>query len=295
MDVLALGAGGLLGSNVVATAQTRDTAVAGTFHSTEPPLDVPMQQLDICDEDTVRDVLSELNPDVVVNCAAITDVDGCQDDPEKAFAVNCRAPGAVAERCHERGIGFVHVSTDYVFEGTASEPYSESAAPNPIQVYGESKFAGEHEVLEANPDGLLVRLSFVWGIHRGTNTLTGFPAWVRDRLAAGEPTPLFIDQSVTPTRAGAAAATILELIPANESGIFHVGSRNCVTPHDFGAQICDRMGADPSLIDTGRRADFDRPAERPAYTCLDVEKVERTLDRRQPTLAEDLEAVSGLL
>jgi len=295
MDVLVLGAGGLLGSNVAATAQTRDTGVSGTYHSTEPSLDVPMQQFDIRDEDAVSDLLNECDPDLVVNCAAMTDVDGCEDAPEEAFAVNGRAPGAVAERCHEREIDLVHISTDYVFDGSASKPYEESASPNPIQVYGESKLTGEHEVREVYPDALQVRLSFVWGIHRGTDALTGFPAWVRDRLAAAEPTPLFIDQSVTPTRAGTAAATILALVDAGQSGLFHVAARNCVTPHDFGAQICERMDADTSLIESGRRAALDRPAERPAYTCLDVGKVERTLDDRQPTLAEDIEVVSGLL
>jgi len=295
MNVVVLGTGGLLGSNVMATALTRAETVSGTYHSTAPGFEAPMRQLDIRDTDAVRDLLAAVDPDVVVNCAAITDVDECEERPVQAVATNGRAPGTIAEVCHDCGIDIVHVSTDYVFDGLATEPYEESASPNPIQVYGESKLEGEHAVRNAHPDNLQVRLSFVWGIHRGTNALTGFPAWVRDRLAAGEPTPLFTNQSVTPTRAGAAAATILDLADAGESGLFHVAARDCVTPHEFGTRICERVDADSSLIESGRRADLDRPADRPTYTCLDVGKVERTLDRRQPTLSADLEAVSGLL
>jgi dTDP-4-dehydrorhamnose reductase len=295
MDVVVLGAGGLLGSNVVLTAQTQGASVAGTYHSDAPSFKVPMRQLDIRDEDPAGDVLAEFEPDVVVNCAAMTDVDDCEEHPDQAFAVNGRSPGAIAEECHERGIAFVQVSTNYVFDGTATEPYAESASPNPIQVYGESKLAGEHAVHEAHPGALQVRLSFVWGIHRATGELTGFPAWVRDQLAAGEPTPLFTDQFVTPTRAGAAVSTILELVDDGTSGMFHVAARNCVTPHEIGTRICELMAADSSLIDIVRRTELDRPADRPPYTCLDVENVERTLDRPQPTLAEDLEAVSALL
>jgi dTDP-4-dehydrorhamnose reductase len=263
MNVLVLGAGGLLGSNVVVAARDRGHAVAGTYHSTRPAFDVPLARLDVRDRNAFGSLLDEHDPEAVVNCAAMTDVDACEANPEEAFAVNGRAPGRLAAICSDREVAFVHVSTDYVFDGTADDPYDESSMPNPVQVYGESKLEGEYAV--------------------------------RERLAAGESTPLFTDQHVTPSRAGAAATTILDLLETDRSGTFHVVSRSCVTPHEFGTALCARLGADETLLETGRQADVDRPASRPRYTCLDVGKVETTLGRSQPTLEADLDAVSSLL
>lgn len=297
MDLLVLGAGGLLGSNVVATALGRDQdrAVAGTYHSAAPALDIPLAQLDIRDTDAVEATLETYQPDVVVNCAAMTDVDACETAPERARAVNGRAPGRLAARCADRGIAMVHVSTDYVFDGERDTPYDETATPNPLQVYGDSKRRGERAVLDAAPDALVSRLSFVWGIHRGTGTLTGFPAWVRDRLAAGEATPLFTDQHVTPSRAGAAAATVLDLLAHGADGLVHVAARSCVTPYEFGQLLCEHLDADETLVERGSQAAVDRAAARPRYTCLDVSTVERLLDRPQPTLEEDVAAVAPSL
>jgi len=294
MDLLVLGANGLLGSNVVATARDRDRSVAGTVHKTQPALGVPLTRLDVTDHDRLRVVLDDHDPDAVVNCAAMTDVDACESNPGRAQAVNADAPGALAAACADRDIDLFHVSTDYVFDGTDG-PYGESADPNPIQTYGESKLGGERQVRAADPNALVVRLSFVYGVHAATGALEGFPAWVRDRLTAGEPTPLFTDQHVTPTRAGEAAETILDLLPADANGTVHVAARSCVTPYDVGTAVRERLGADPSLIESGSMADVDRPADRPSNTCLEVDRVQRLLGRAQPTLAVDLDEIDHAL
>jgi len=295
MDVLVLGASGLLGSNVVVDAQDRGWSVIGAYHSTSPSFDVPLIQLDIQKLDAVRTLLDKYEPEVVINCAAVTDVDGCEERPDEAFAVNGRVPGQLAAICNHRGLAFVQVSTDYVFDGTVQVPYDESAPTNPIQVYGESKLEGECAVRDAHDGAIIVRLSFVWGKHRSTEGLAGFPAWLLDRLVAGRSTALFTDQRVTPARAGSAAKTIVDLLTGGHSGLFHVASRSCVTPYTFGSALCERVNADKTLIKSGQIANIDRPASRPQYTCLDVEKVETTLNRPQPTLEADLGAVSSLL
>lgn len=295
MRVLVLGVGGLLGSNVATEAADRGVDVAGTYHSTRPSFEMPLDQLDIRDTDTVQELIDTHGPDAIVNCAAMTDVDDCEENPEMAREVNGRAPGQVAELCNDRGIAFVHVSTDYVFDGRGDRPYDESAATGPIQVYGESKLQGEHAVQDTHDSALVPRLSFVWGIHRASNELTGFPAWVRGRLLDGEPTPLFTDQNVTPSRAGAAAATILDLLALEHDGLFHIAAQSCITPYDFGTSLCDRLDVDAGLIEGGQQSDVDRPAARPQYTCLDVSKVESVLVIPQPTLEADLDAVEPLL
>jgi dTDP-4-dehydrorhamnose reductase len=289
MRLLVVGANGLLGSNVVSAARQRGLEVSGTYHSTEPAFDVPLAQFDLQKPHTFDALLDEYEPDVVVNCAAMTDVDGCEANPDVAHAVNGEAPGEMAARCEASGTEFVHISTDYVFDGDSREPYSETATPNPVQVYGTSKHAGEQAVQNEMEDALVLRLSFVWGIHRGTGELTGFPAWVQDQLASGEDVPLFTDQWITPTRAGQAADTLLGLAERNGSGLYHVACRTCATPYEFGENITDQVGAESTSLSEGSMKGIEREATRPTYTCLDVEKVETALGRQQPTLREDIE------
>ncbi|TKX40536.1 dTDP-4-dehydrorhamnose reductase [Halorubrum sp. CGM4_25_10-8A] len=291
MRLLVVGANGLLGSNVVHVGRQRDWTVMGTYHSTRPEFDIPLTQFDLAASETFDDVLETHDPDLVVNCAAMTDVDGCETNPERADVLNGDAPGALAAQCVANDVEFVHVSTDYVFDGTARDPYGEAASPNPVQVYGESKLAGERAVHEAAGDHLIARLSFVWGVHRSSGELTGFPAWVRDQLASGNSVPLFTDQWVTPTRAGQAAATLLDLIDADTTGLYHVACRSCVTPYAFGEVLADQVGADTALLKEGSTDDIDRDATRPTYSCLDVGAVESQLRRPQPTLEEDVSEI----
>ena len=295
MKALVLGAGGLLGSNVVHAANARQWEVIGTYHTTEPSLRTELYELDVRDTDRFEELVGRIEPEAVINCTAMTDVDGCEGNAERARAINGRAPGDVAMVCNENDVAFTHVSTDYVFDGNTETPYEESDQPNPIQTYGESKLSGEKAVVDAHENPLLVRLSFVYGMHRSTDSLTGFPAWVRSRLGVGEETPLFTDQRVTPSRAGQAAKTIIQLLDEDATGTFHVASRSCVTPYEFGDAIRERMDASQGLLREGVQSDLNRPADRPRYTCLDTTRVEETLGRKQPTIREDLDTIFGSL
>jgi len=292
MHLLVLGANGLLGSNVVQAGLEKGWTVSGTYHSTAPHFDIPLFELDIADSSTASEIIESADPDSVVNCAAMTDVDGCEEHPDRAHDVNAQAPGEMAAHCSQAECEFLHVSTDYVFDGKSRVSYSEGDSVNPVQVYGQSKLDGEKAVREAMSEALITRLSFVYGVHRGTDELTGFPAWVRDQLRAENEIPLFTDQHITPSRAGHTASTLLELIEAEASGTYNVACRSCVSPYEFGAAICDRMGAAKSLLEEGSQSDIERTATRPAHTCLDVTKTQDQLGRRQPTLSVDLEAIS---
>lgn len=290
MSLLVVGANGLVGSSLVATGLDRGHDVVGTYHTDRPAFDIRLTQLDIRDWPPAFDVGQF---DAVVNCAAMTDVDGCERDPELARTVNAVAPKRIAETCARTDTRFVHLSTDYVFDGTADAPYDESAAPNPIQVYGESKHRGEQQVLAANDETLLLRLAFVYGVHGATDQLTGFPAWVAGKLRDREPVPLFTDQHVTPSRAGQVASAILDLLEASVSGTYHVASQSCVTPFEFGKYIAEHLDADETLLEAGTMADVDRPAQRPSATCLSTDRLAETLGRPQPTLREDIAAIGA--
>lgn len=295
MEVLVTGAAGLLGSNVVTRAFDAGHHVTGTYHTTVPELPVPTRRLDIRDTDAFRSIAEELVPDMVVNCAAMTDVDDCEASPDRADAINGRAPGELAATCATADITFVHVSSDYVFDGESESKYAEAAEPNPIQAYGRSKLLGEKRVRENHPSPLVVRPSFEYGIHGASGELQGFPAWVVSRLGGGEDAPLFVDQRVTPTRAGQAAESILELVAAGADGTYHVASRDCVSPFEFGEAICRQIRADESLLTLATMDDVSRPAPRPTHTCLHVARLEERLGRPQPGLADDLDTIGDAL
>ncbi|SFR34610.1 dTDP-4-dehydrorhamnose reductase [Halorubrum sodomense] len=288
MRVLVVGANGLLGGNVTSVALNRGKAVVAAYHSGEPKFDCPSHQIDITSSTAVDNLVTEADPDAIVNCAAMTDVDGCETDPEQAHAVNVDGAEHVARAADSADAALIHTSTDYVFGGEETAPYSETAEPAPKQVYGESKLAGERRVRETHPDPLIARLSFVYGRSLPDGSVSGFPAWVLEKARKGDEIPLFTDQRVSPSYAKATAKTLLDLLEADQEGTFNVASRSCVTPYEFGEQIVEEAGfADATLTESSMN-DIDRDAERPQYTCLDTVAVEAALDRPQSTLAEDL-------
>lgn len=288
MKALVFGASGLLGSNVAVNADKRGCDVVGTYYTTEPDLGIDCQQCDITDLAKTHQLITDCDPDVVINCAAMTDVDACEQNPETAQAVNATAPKHISHVCSKNEINYIHISTDYVFNGNQDQAYSVDDSPDPIQHYGMTKYAGEQAVEATCSSALIIRLSFIYGIHQSTSELTGFPAWVTRNLENGDSVPLFTDQFVTPSRAGQAAETILELNSDDRSGVYHVACRDCVTPYQFGNQIADRLGKQ-ELVSKSSQDTVDRPAPRPTHTCLNVEHTEQALDRLQPTLTTDLD------
>lgn len=297
MDVLVVGASGLLGSNVVAKSQDCDCSVAGTYHSTPPNFDVPLRQFDIRDSSAFTELLDEFTPSIVVNCAAMTDVDSCEQNPERAHQVNAVAPVELARLCSVRDPKFVHVSTDYIFDGKSNSRYHEKCESNPIQEYGRSKLAGEHGVLSTDDNTLVIRPSFVYGVNQSTTPpqLEGFPAWVSTQLRTGEDIPLFTDQYITPSRAGSTGKALLELAFDGATGVYHVAAQSCITPYEFGQTIAAELNTETDPLVESSQSAVDREAARPTNTCLSVEKIESRLGRVQPTVEEDVQAISPSL
>ena len=289
MRLLVVGANGLLGSNIASVTLDRTDHVVTTYHTSDPGFDCPSYQLDITASMDVDSVISDIQPDAVVNCAAMTDVDECEIDPDRAYAVNANGASHVAHAAEQVDADLIHTSTDYVFDGSTRTPYSEEADPNPRQEYGRSKVEGERSVREVHSDPSIIRLSFVYGRSFPDGTLSGFPAWVYDQAVDGTAIPLFTDQYVSPSYAGTTAETILDLLDSDHSGTFNVASDSCVTPFEFGKAVLREAGFDDSRVRKGSMDDVERDAERPRHTCLDVTRIEKALGRPQPTLRENVE------
>jgi dTDP-4-dehydrorhamnose reductase len=256
--LLVTGAFGQLGSDVRAVATAGGLAVVG-FGS---------RQLDITDRtavDAALDSFAREHPTgVVVNAAAYTAVDDAEADRDAAYAVNATGPGLLAAAASAAGLGLIHISTDYVFPGDATEPYEPTDPTGPTSVYGASKLAGEQAVLAAHPDAHVVRTAWVYGA-TGTNFVK-----TMCRLEAARPTLSVVDDQIgSPTWSADLATGLVELAGAEvPGGVLHCTNAGATTWFDFARAIFAEIGADPERVRPTSSAEFRRPAPRPAYSVL---------------------------
>jgi dTDP-4-dehydrorhamnose reductase len=243
--------------------------------------------LDLEDPDAIRAALRDHAPDLVVNAAAYTEVDRAQGERARAFAVNATAPGIIAEQVRAAGALLVHYSTDYVFDGTAKAPYAESAQPRPLNVYGESKLAGEIAVRDSGAAALVFRTSWVYGM-RGRN----FLLTIRRLAATREELRIVDDQTGTPNwcreLARATAVLVARGVPylRERAGLYHLSARGATTWYGFARAIVGEA-ATPRVVPIAT-ADYPTPARRPAYGVLDSTLFERTFGIALPDWRQSL-------
>ena len=210
----------------------------------------------------------------MVNCAAFTKVDLCEEERERAFAVNGRAVGNVVEAAGRVAARLLHVSTDYVFDGTAAEPYREDAPTAPLSVYGASKLDGERRALAA-PRALVVRSSWLFG-PGGPN----FVATIAGRSRQGERRLRVVDDQVgCPTYTPFLARALMDLAPLPEAGVLHYRNREPVSWHGFAEEIARLLDSRVEVAPVPT-SELPRPAARPAYSVLDVNRFETIAGRR---------------
>lgn len=215
MKLLVIGGSGLIGSHLLTTARATGHTAVGTYRNHARPGVVP---LDCADSSAVAALLESEKPDVIVHAAGWTWVDGCEDDPRRAFAENAEQPAAIAAQCRERGSRFVCFSSSYVFDGKAG-PYREDAPPNPINVYGKSKLQAEQQILAAQPEALIVRVICVYGAEaQGKN----FAYQVRRAMEQGQVLKLPSDQLGNPTWANDIARGLITLLERRSTGVWHL-------------------------------------------------------------------------
>jgi len=258
---MVIGAGGLLGRALVRRleAEFSDT-VAATRAET-----------DVCDRFRLEAEVERLQPTVVINCAAYTDVDGCTRDPDLAREVNAAGAENVARAAAGAGCRVIQISTDFVFDGRARHPYVETDPPAPLSEYGRSKLDGERRVAVAAPDHLIVRTAWLYG-HGGG----GFVAAIRRRAAAGEPLRVVADQAGSPTFADDLADGIARLLTIDARGIVHLVNRGACSRLELAAAIVEDLGMTGRVPLTGITSrETGAAAERPAYSALDTALYER--------------------
>ena len=252
---LVTGAGGMLGTDMVAALTTRGEPVTGLDRA----------GLDVTDARAVSDAIADGRPDVVVNCAAWTAVDDAEASEERALAVNADGAANLAAACAGRGARLVQVSTNYVFAGDGGRPYAETDVPAPRTAYGRTKLAGERAVLERLPgSAYVVRTAWLYGAHG--------PSFVGTmiKLEEGRPTVDVVDdQHGQPTWTVDVAAQIIALVQsAAAPGIYHATSSGQTTWFGLAREIFGLLGADPARVRPIPSSAMPRPAPRPAYSVL---------------------------
>jgi len=269
MRLLVTGAAGMLGHDVVAAAERAGHDVVALTRG----------DLDITDAGSVRAAVADAAPDSILNCAAWTDVDGAESAEDAATEVNGRGTGHLAEAAASAGAHLVHVSTDYVFDGTASEPYVESSPVGPATAYGRSKLDGERRIDPRH--AAVVRAAWLFGAN-GPN----FAATMRRLAAERDEVTVVDDQFGTPTYTGHLAEALVGLAERRTTGILHAHGPESTSWFEFARAIFAATGADCAVV-PGRTADLRRPAPRPLYSVLGSE---RSDSPRLPSWREGLAA-----
>ncbi len=247
MRLLVTGAAGMLGRDVVAAAESAGHDVTG----------LARRDLDIADPDAIRDAVRAARPDAVVNCAAWTDVDGAEEHEAEATLINARGAAHVAAAAPY----VVHVSSDYVFDGTASEPYAEGDPTGPAGAYGRSKLAGEHAVAERG-EHAIVRTAWVFGPH-GKNFVATMLKLAEDR----DEVNVVADQIGCPTFTGHLAPALVEIAEQRPTGILHVAGGGQCSWQEFAQAAFEEAGTG-TTANPVTTAEFPRPAPRPPWSVL---------------------------
>ncbi len=255
--ILVVGCRGLLGRELMEILPSLG-AVSGA--------DLP--ELDIRSPASVAAVLAAHRPRWVVNAAAYTDVDRCETEREKAFAVNALGAGNLARACRKASAALVHLSTDFVFDGAKGSPYLEEDPPRPLSVYGESKLAGEEAVRAAGGRGLIVRTAWLFG--RGGRN---FPDTILARARETGKLAVVDDQEGSPTYAVDLARGIAALVRAGAEGTVHLSNRGHCSWFEYARFIVAVAGI-PAEVRPAKSAELNRPARRPSWSVLSLQRYE---------------------
>jgi dTDP-4-dehydrorhamnose reductase len=228
------------------------------------------EDLSIHESEAVKNFFKSTRPQYCINCAAYTAVDKAESAKELAFRVNAEAVGVLAFACRKNNTKFIHISTDYVFDGTATIPYKEDSPTNPQSIYGASKLEGEKRAMQLNPDSIIIRTSWVYS-EFGKNFVKTMMKLMSEKAEIN----VVNDQFGSPTYAADLAEVIVNIIVNWVPGIYHFSNNGIITWYDFAIAIKELSGRS-CKINPIPTEHFPTPAARPAYSVLDKTKIQQT-------------------
>jgi dTDP-4-dehydrorhamnose reductase len=287
--MLVFGCNGLLGQKV-ADLLVRGTPASVTLTSFENAPVRPIEpaeyiQADITSKKDVKQVVAHSEPDVIINCAAMTNVDACETERETAWKVNVGGVEHIIEAARRTGALIVHVSSDYIFDGKVG-PYTEDDRPEPLSYYGKTKLAGENCLRASGLNYLIARTMILYGFAPGVKQ--NFALWLIQSLEKQTPVRIVDDQFGNPTLADDLAYGMLRGVELGKTGIYNIAGRDIVSRHEFALRVARAFNLDASLISPIKTASLRQPAHRPLKSGLITLKAEVELGIKPSTIEEGL-------
>jgi dTDP-4-dehydrorhamnose reductase len=296
MKILVTGSNGLLGQKLIELLAA-DTAIK-LIATAARPLSIPLSRgefrlLDITNEISVNQIIDETRPDVIINTAAMTQVDHCETQREACWKANVMAVDYLVNASKKNNVHLVHVSTDFIFDGT-QELLDETAVPHPVNFYGESKVAGERVITSSNISWCILRTVLVYGVTKDMSR-SNIVLWVKKSLEEGKTIQVVNDQWRTPTLAEDLARGCYLAATKRAKGIFNISGKDYLSAYDIAIRTADFFKLDKSLIKETDSTKFTQPAKRPPKTGFIIDKARKELGYEPHSFEEGLGVLASQL
>jgi dTDP-4-dehydrorhamnose reductase len=285
MKLLITGASGLLGISLALEAM-RGHEVIGVDRGKLKSAPFPVIEADLLYLDAIDSIFDQARPDWLINCAALANLEACEEDPERARVLNAEIPGELAQACTKRGVRFVHISTDAVFDGEKTDPYTEEDQPNPLGVYARTKLAGEHAVQNADAKAIVARVNFYGWSLSGKRSLGEFFV---NNLSTGKYVNGFTDVVFCPMLVNQTARLLLAMLEKDLCGLYHVLGGQAMSKYQFGVEVARRFGLRESLISPKSVLSASLTARRSHNLWLSVHKLSTDLGGEIPAFSTGLD------
>ena len=296
MKILVTGSNGLLGQKLTELLEREETVemIATAARPAALPVNSgKFQLLDIKDSASVDRVIDQHKPDVIINTAAMTQVDQCESQREVCWKTNVDAVRNLVNASRRNGCHLIHVSTDFIFDGT-QEMLDETAVPNPVNFYGESKLAGERVIMESDISWCIIRTVLVFGVTKDMSR-SNIVLWVKKSLEEGKTIQVVNDQWRTPTLAEDLAMGCYLAARKKANGIYNISGKDYLSAYDIAIRTAEFFKLDKSLIKETDSTMFTQPAKRPLRTGFVIEKARRDLKYEPHSFEEGLQVLSSQL
>ena len=296
MKILVTGSNGLLGQKLTELLEREETVemIATAARPAALPVNSgKFQLLDIKDSASVDRVIDQHKPDVIINTAAMTQVDQCESQREVCWKTNVDAVRNLVNASRRNGCHLIHVSTDFIFDGT-QEMLDETAVPNPVNFYGESKLAGERVIMESDISWCIIRTVLVFGVTKDMSR-SNIVLWVKKSLEEGKTIQVVNDQWRTPTLAEDLAMGCYLAARKKANGIYNISGKDYLSAYDIAIRTAEFFKLDKSLIKETDSPKFTQPAKRPLRTGFVIEKARRDLKYEPHSFEEGLQVLSSQL
>ncbi len=297
-SILITGSNGLLGQKLLSllsgNTEYKVIATSRGENRVSETKGFEYRSLDICNENEVLTLVNEIKPNYIINTAAMTNVDQCEEDKEECWDLNVNAVAYLAKASEQVGAFLLHLSTDFIFDGKGGPYDEESATPNPLSYYGESKLAAEKILFKSSIDWAIARTILVYGITEKMSR-SNIILWVKNSLEEGTNLTIVDDQWRSPTLAEDLAMGCFLIVKNHAKGIFNISGKDVLTPYAMAMQTVEFFGLDKSLIEKTDGSKFQQKAKRPPKTGFIIDKAVKEIGYNPHSFMEGIKILSEQL